>query len=368
MSEDRKPTRGRFDLCAFCPDLCLDRCPVVAATGSVTFSPYAKMLHGWLLENGRIPPSREMAELFYQCTGCLSCHEACGHDVDVETSLFGLRAELVEQGMEPYERELFTVSTEEMIEAQAKAIPKRFFVPEAQAVLFPGCHALLQRPGVIKDALSVLKGLKIEFVGASDRAAVCCGYPLHAGGFTREFVENAERVSAALQPYRLVVALSACCVHTMRNLFAAAGIDHPPRVTSVLDLAAPLVMRTQRDSLGLNLGYHDSCFLGRHLGQYDMPREVLTHINGMPPIESRLHRGDAPCCGAGGGWEKTSPVLAGFAARAVGGLAGDAGADILVSACTTCSCHLASAGMDSVDVTDILSLMARWLKKRRRRR
>ncbi|NOZ02751.1 MAG: (Fe-S)-binding protein [Deltaproteobacteria bacterium] len=374
MTDGIHGKKGRFDLCAFCPDLCLDRCPVVASTGSVTYSPFAKMLHGWLIENGRIPASEEVAELFYQCTGCLSCHEACAHDVDVETSLFDLRAELVDKGIAPYGQDIFEVPTQDLIQAQSAVIPKRYFVPEARAVLFPGCHALLDRPGLVKDVLAVFRHLNIEFIGASDEAAMCCGYPLHAGGYRDAFLERAEEVSSALRRYRMVVTLSPCCEHTMKNLFAAAGVSRPPVVTSALDIVAPLVMRTEREPLGLRLSYHDSCFLGRHMGQYDLPREVITHVNGLSPIEMRMNRGDAACCGAGGGWDRTSPVLSGIAASSVIQMADDAGADVVVSASSTCASHLDSRGDGPAKVMDLFSLIAAWLKpkrskpKRRRRR
>lgn len=368
MPEDRTRKASPFDLCAFCPDLCLDRCPVVSATGSVTYSPFSKMLHGWLLANGRLSPSQETAELAYQCTGCLGCYEACAHKVDVETALFDLRAQNVKSGIVPYDQTLFEVPDEDLSVLQSKVVPKRHFVPEAQAVLFPGCHALRDRPRVVKDTLKVFKALNIEFVGASVDAARCCGYPLYAGGFIRAFRENAERVSAALRPYRMVVVLSDCCVHTMRNLFAVAGVANPPRVTSALELIAPLVTRLEREPLGLPLGYHDSCFTGRHLGQYDLPREVITHVNGMPPIECRRNREESLCCGAGGGWDRTSPVQSKMVAAEVTEMAADAGADHLVSACTTCSNHLEESGGDFVEVEDIFSLVARWLNPPRRRR
>ncbi len=360
--------RGPYDLCAFCPDLCLDRCPVAEATGSSALSPHAKMLSGWWWTHGLATPGPDLARLAFQCTGCQACHEACEHGVDVADALFRLRAEWTAAGHSPYDRTLFTgggvEAPEDLIRAQARVIPHRFFVPEAQAVLFAGCRALLDHPQAVRDVLAVFRGLDIEFVGAAEAAAVCCGYPLYAGGLWDDFARHARRVSDSLRRYRLVVAVSPCCAHTMRNLFPVVGVEGP-RVTTALELVAPLVMRMKREPLGQAVAYHDSCFLGRLLGLYSLPREVLGHVLGMPPIELRRAREESPCCGAGGAWDRVAPAEAAVAARRVLALAEDAGSNVLVTASPDCFVHLNSAGKaegsPAVDVVDLFHLLARWL-------
>lgn len=384
---DRTPDRsGPYDLCAFCPDLCLDRCPVVEATGSSAFSPHAKMLSGWLWTKGLVSPSQDLARLAFQCTGCQACHEACEHGVDVASALMRLRAEWTEAGYSPYDPSLFrrdgVASAMELVRAQSQLIPRRYFVPEAQAVLFPGCRALLapddtedgrvarSTEKVVRDVLAVFRALDIEFVGASEAAAVCCGYPLYAGGLRADFEEQARLVSSSLRRYRLVVTLSPCCAHTMRNLYLACGVENPPRVTTALEIAAPLILRRRGRPLSQKMvAYHDSCFLGRHLGLYAMPREVLTHVLGMPPMELRRAREEAPCCGAGGAWDRVALADACTAAHHVAALGRDAGADVLVTASVSCLSHLLhSATVDDrlgspveIEVADIFHLLASWL-------
>lgn len=361
--------KGKFDLCAFCPELCMDRCAVTAVTGSNAASPHSKMMLGWMLEQGLVQADADLARALFECTGCLACNEACKFRVDVEQALFGLRARLVREGVSPYPREALETPSDRLAEVQAGLVPADLFVPEAQAVLFPGCHALLDSGGrAVTDILDVFRGLGIEFVGASRDAAVCCGYPLWAGGYVDEFADRARRVTAVLRRYRMVVVLSPCCAYTMRTLYAAAGIPNVPRVTLALDLAAPLVVRTAREPLGLDAAYHDSCFLGRHLGSYDMPREVLAHVLGHPPLELRRNRADAPCCGAGGVLDRTHPLVARQAAGRVRAQAADAGARVLVTAGPPCSGHVGQGGDDAaasgVEVTDLIGMVARWLGPR----
>ncbi|MBM4338325.1 MAG: (Fe-S)-binding protein, partial [Deltaproteobacteria bacterium] len=82
--------------------------------------------------------------------------------------------------------------------------------------------------------------------------------------------------------------------------------------------------------------YHDPCYLGRHNGIYDEPREVLKKIPGLELVEMDESREESLCCGMGGGriWMETAKDERFSDIRlqqAIG-----VGAEVLVTTCPYC--------------------------------
>ena len=99
--------------------------------------------------------------------------------------------------------------------------------------------------------------------------------------------------------------------------------------------------------------YHDPCYLGRHNGIYDEPREVLGKVAGLKLVEMADTRQDSLCCGGGGGriWMET-PKEERFSDLRVA-QAKDVGADVLATSCPYCISNFEESRLSLEDAPEI---------------
>ncbi len=82
--------------------------------------------------------------------------------------------------------------------------------------------------------------------------------------------------------------------------------------------------------------WHDPCILGRQLGTYDAPRQLLRTIPGLEVVEMASNREHALCCGAGGGVYFSAQRTARHAVDARLAQAETTGARQIVTSCPNC--------------------------------
>jgi len=95
---------------------------------------------------------------------------------------------------------------------------------------------------------------------------------------------------------------------------------------------------------GLKITYQDPCRLGRHLGIYDPPRELMGVVPGVELTEMRRSADKAACC-AGGTWSNCDRFAKKIQVERLRE-ARDTGAEVLVTACPKCQIHFRCAMKD----------------------
>jgi Fe-S oxidoreductase len=141
-------------------------------------------------------------------------------------------------------------------------------------------------------------------------------------------------------------------------LYVEAGVTIDARFLHLSEAVLPFLGRFRRLSLGGPVYYHDPCHLGRDLGIYDAPRDVLSRVLGDGVEEFPRHHERADCCGGGGAVPEVFPDSAvAIARRRLEPLGPPTGAATVVTACPTCRSTLEAAGggwriRELIDVLD----------------
>jgi Fe-S oxidoreductase len=108
--------------------------------------------------------------------------------------------------------------------------------------------------------------------------------------------------------------------------------------------------------------YHDPCYLGRHNGIYDIPRQVIDAIPGLRRVEMERCRDRSFCCGGGGLMLFYEPIEETRMGKLRVEMAKEAGANVIVTACPFCMVNIEDAiktsglegEMTAIDLSELI--------------
>ena len=142
-------------------------------------------------------------------------------------------------------------------------------------------------------------------------------------------------------------------------------VEHISQLIAREITAGKIRLKAVEDT-GLIYTYHDPCYLGRHNGLYNIPREVIDTIPGLQRVEMIRCRDRSFCCGGGGLMLFYEPVEETRMGKLRVEMAAESGANVIVTACPFCMVQLEDAvktsGLEGeMEVIDLVELVARHI-------
>ncbi|MHA1731250.1 MAG: (Fe-S)-binding protein [Promethearchaeota archaeon] len=363
-------------------------CPVKEAvdSGFEVFFARGKMKVAKALLEGKLPLSRDLSELVYQCTTCGACHDTChqSHNPNIQHFVTrwidhvgvweALRRDLVAAGhlLDEHARMLESLRDPSRLnpygepsstKRDAIASLEGFAEPGgASTVLFAGCTMALRSRGTLENLGKIFEraGEKVALVPEEH----CCGSVALRIGDEEAARECMEANLELFREYGVTRVVTACagCFRTLKDDYEKLGAEGMPEVVHVSEILPGLAERaglqfSRTDPLVVT--YHDPCHLGRHMGVYSQPRETLALLPGVDLVEMKRHGHNAWCCGAGGGVKGQFPDLAVKIATDRVREARETGATTIVTACPFCERNLSDglgdSGLEVLDIVDLFS-------------
>jgi len=385
-----------LDSCTRCGE-CVKWCPTYAATdGKPGLAPRDKILR-WrqymnksygirakLFGPQEIPQSEleEFKDDVHSCTTCGICGTVCESGINTVELWEALRANLVKKGIGPYGKQnmfpklIGQYHNPYLLDQKDRLawVPDDVKIEDkSDIVYFTGCTAGYKQLTLAFATSRVLNKLGIKFAMLGEEEW-CCGSALIRTG--QAHVNDMMPLQVAKHNVEAIMKKGAKKVlFACSGCFRAAKVDWPRllgkelpfEVVHITEFLADLIKQGKikwEKSIDKTITYHDPCHLGRHVGVYDAPRYVLTHIPGVKFVEMDRIKEFQRCCGAGGGVKAGIPDLADGVAQSRVKDALETKADILSSACPFCKRNLMD-GRDSmkadIDVEDVIELVAQGL-------
>lgn len=351
-------------------------CPVwKASSGFETSFMRGKIQVALALLDGELERTTENAESLYTCTLCGNCAQICAAEFNAKDCLEKVRSTLEDIPNETRDTLAHAIArtgnpySEKSSAKRSWARQLGFKVPTiGKTLYYVGCTTGLRLPEVAKSTARILKAAGVEFAVMENEP--CCGSVMLRTGRTTQAEENAQSVSQTIAQTgteRIIVSCAGCLRAFRTDYPEKFGIELPP-VLHITEFAQQLIkegrLRPKRQMKGTRIAYHDPCHMGRELGIYDAPRDILQSIPGVELVEMDPSREASMCCGAGGGLRSFVPDLAKRIAADRVRAAEATGARIVASSCPFCE-HNLSAGKElsgsSIDVVDVTVLLANSL-------
>ncbi len=293
------------------------------------------------------------SEDMWRCTTCGMCPSECPRGVDQIAVGMSLRRIATEYQVFPTAVRGVRAAAGSLISdgnpiggerenrgAWAADLSVKPFAEGMEVLYFVGCY-LSYDPRMKKVAVATVDLLKragVDF-GILGEKENCCGESIRKTGNEKTFRTLAkENIKTFIdQGVKRILVSSPHCYHTLVNEYPEFMVSF--EVVHITEYLAELVEAGRLElngSFSKKVTFHDPCYLGRHNGIFEQPRDLLNKLQGLELREMSECRDKSLCCGGGGGriWmdtpkgERLSDVRMDQAK--------EVGAEVLVTSCPYC--------------------------------
>ncbi len=382
-----------FYSCADC-GRCSDRCPANRVKRplsprfiSIKARDYAFKHYPLLAKNGGGEPQPLIGGIYsedeiWSCTTCGACEEECPLGIEYIDKMVDLRRGMVDDGLVPQSLQKPMSALEKRGNPWGKMEKKRadwvagigegggvklFEKGEAAETLYfvDSITSYDDRMQKIAQATArVLAAAGVDF-GVLGKDEKDSGHEVRRFGEEMLFQTLKEQNTEAIQATEVkrIVTSDPHAYNALRKDYTGL----PP----VEHISEVIVRSLGNGKLKLKAGengsktyvYHDPCYLGRHNGLYDAPRQAIDAIPGVRRVEMTGDCRDRSfCCGGGGLMLFYEPEEEQRMGVVRVQMARKAGADVIVTACPFCLVNIEDAikvaglegQMEAVDLSELI--------------
>ncbi|MCP4673714.1 MAG: (Fe-S)-binding protein, partial [Desulfobacula sp.] len=363
-----------FYSCADC-GRCSDQCPANAVSRPLSPRFISIKARDLMFKNyplsGEIYKSKMLVEDIYtedeiwSCTTCGACEQECPLGIEYIDKIVDLRRGMVDEGMVPQSLQKPLKALEKRGNPYGKMEKKRadwakekefkanhtikdFSVKKTKAdTLFfvdsitsfdDNLQEIARRTSIILEKAGVDFGILGKKEKDSGNEVIRFGEEMLYQDLKEQ---NSEAIEAS--GVKQIVTADPHAYNALKNDY-----DNLPPVKHISQVVAQKISTGELDlkpciNPDKVYVYHDPCYLGRHNGLYEDPRQAMDAIDGLTRVELEKSRDRSFCCGGGGlmlFYEPEEETRMGVLRV---NMAAKAGASVIVTACPFCLVNIEDA-------------------------
>ena len=257
----------------------------------------------------------KVSDLLYTCSGCLACDDICEIIPNSEPYVRPfdiirlMRYEAVKRGlvsdgrMRDIQEQI--QKYEEIISSKKEntlGIPKKIYNNNADKILFVEWSFLTSQQKIYHSVLRVLEKIGEPIAGISDGGLNLPDlYDLGYWEQMEDFLATKFDIKGLKGKEIIFINPHSqeFFVHRFSEIISGYENIKSWHISEfILDALQKGKLRMKKRSKQIKVSYHDPCYLGRGLGIYDPPREILSLIDGVDLVEMERNRRNSFCCGA----------------------------------------------------------------------
>ena len=221
---------------------------------------------------------------------------------------------------------------------------------------FAGCMTPLT-PNVQRSMEQIFNAVNEDVWYADKEGGVCCGRPLMLSGETDAARKMVAYNTDLIRKHDITTLVTSCpiCLRVFKESYHLDGIKvlHHSEYIEHLIANGRLTLRQTNE----NYTYHDPCELGRGLGIYDAPRNVISAVGNLRETEHNRER--SLCCGSSLANTVINDAQQQTIAKRMTEELEATECDSIITSCPLCNKAIARAAMTKVE--DIAEIVAKNL-------
>ena len=354
-------------------DLCDDACPVRLFNGGDKLN---IIYNSWNNEDDGVP--------MYSCLTCTACTNACPQLVDYD-SYVDIRRGLIVGGPQA---EIPHTVLQAVLAAEAEEDADQDFVSvedypiDSNIGYYPGCVDYLDQEMVFShvnegemnlgaattSAYTLFDeiGVDVSYLGRD--FLKCCGHDQKWQGLTEVFDKLKAYNQKKIQQSGIDTLVSSCaeCFRTFARDYELEDVKVMHTTEFLLEQGFDMDLKVAEET---TVTYHDPCRLGRQMGIYEEPRELITAVEGVNLVEMEHSGEDAMCCGV------SSMMSCNENARALRVSRMEeiksTGADTMLTSCPKCVTHFECLKFEDDDkysdikILDVVTFLAQQINEKK---